>query len=125
MRNKLKFILVLWLVVIASVSHSVENKQLVFFFASECPYCHKMAPVILKVAKKYNLPVIGSSLDGKGISGFDKPLCDLKLARAFKIRSLPTIGGVDENKKEVGILIAGLHDETNIENTIINWLEGE
>jgi len=51
-----------------------KDYQLVFFFAENCPYCHKFAPVVKAVQAEYKLKLITYSFDGKGIAGFNKPL---------------------------------------------------
>ncbi|KAB2318964.1 conjugal transfer protein TraF [Betaproteobacteria bacterium SCN1] len=37
---------------------------LMFFFRSDCPYCHQQAPVLKLLEQQYGMPVLGVSLDG-------------------------------------------------------------
>ncbi|MEQ1591427.1 MAG: conjugal transfer protein TraF [Thiobacillaceae bacterium] len=43
---------------------------LMFFFRSDCPYCHQQAPVLRLLENIYGLPVMGVSLDGGTLPQF-------------------------------------------------------
>jgi len=42
-----------------------KHHGLIFFFRSDCPYCHAMAPIMKQIASKYGMEVLGISIDGK------------------------------------------------------------
>lgn len=44
-----------------------KDTQIWFFFASNCPYCHKMLPVLDVLKHKYNLKTFAVSMDKKNI----------------------------------------------------------
>jgi conjugal transfer pilus assembly protein TraF len=45
--------------------HTLAQKHgLIFFFKSDCPYCHAMAPTIKMLADKYGIDVLPVSIDG-------------------------------------------------------------
>ena len=43
---------------------------LMFFFRSDCPYCHQQAPVLRLLEQQYGMPVMGVSMDGGGLPQF-------------------------------------------------------
>lgn len=47
-----------------------------FFFRSDCPYCHKFAPVLNQFALKHGLEVIPVSLDGGALPEYPHPQMD-------------------------------------------------
>jgi thiol-disulfide isomerase/thioredoxin len=121
MRNLLAIILLFGV----TGAFATTGKQIIFFFDSTCPYCQEMAPIILKVAKKYKLPVVGNSLDGKPIKGFPHALANMKLAKIFQIQGLPTVGGVDYEHKQLSILVRGAQNESQFEQVLSSWVKGE
>src|SRR6185312_13633686 len=44
-----------------------KTHGLFFFFRSDCPYCHKFAPVLKRFEADYGLTVYPVSLDGGGL----------------------------------------------------------
>jgi thiol-disulfide isomerase/thioredoxin len=100
-----------------------EQKVLIFFFDQTCPYCQQMAPTVLKTSQKFNLKVVGNNLNGKSTLGFSEVLSNMKLAKIFKIRGLPTIGGVDFKAKTLTVISVGLCAEVELEQRINRWLQ--
>ena len=47
---------------------------LVFFFSSDCPYCHQFAPTMRQFQEQTHLPLYEFSFDGKPIPGYDTPI---------------------------------------------------
>ncbi len=43
---------------------------LMFFFRSDCPYCHQQAPVLRLLEQQYGMPVMGVSMDGGTLPQF-------------------------------------------------------
>lgn len=43
---------------------------LMFFFRSDCPYCHQQAPVLRLLERQYGMPVLGVSMDGGTLPQF-------------------------------------------------------
>lgn len=44
-----------------------KEHGLIFFFRSDCPYCHAMAPVLRSMSEKYGIEVLAVSVDGAGL----------------------------------------------------------
>jgi conjugal transfer pilus assembly protein TraF len=45
---------------------------LIFFYRSDCPYCHAMAPTVQLLQQKYGIEVLFVSTDGKPLPGLNK-----------------------------------------------------
>jgi conjugal transfer pilus assembly protein TraF len=56
---------------------------LFFFFRSDCPYCHRMAPTLKFLSEQYGIAVFPVSLDGGGLPEFPKPSRDNGMAAAW------------------------------------------
>lgn len=62
---------------IADAQHEANEDQhlrdiarehgLIFFFRSDCPYCHAMAPMLRQLSEKYGLEILAVSVDGAGL----------------------------------------------------------
>ncbi|MCL1064302.1 type-F conjugative transfer system pilin assembly thiol-disulfide isomerase TrbB [Shewanella benthica] len=62
---------------LAGSAQSAANPHdyaLVFFFRSDCPYCHQFAPKLLQLAAQTSTYTYAFSLDNKGIPGFEVPI---------------------------------------------------
>ena len=53
----------------ASLSQLAKEHGLLFFFRSDCPYCHAMAPNLRLLTEKYGFEVLAVSMDGKPMPG--------------------------------------------------------
>ena len=62
-----------------------------FFFKSDCPFCHKMAPILKYVAERYGITVFPISLDGKGLPEFPNPQTNNGMAQRLDIKQVPTL----------------------------------
>ena len=51
-----------------------HDYALVFFFRSDCPYCHKFAPKLQQLAAQTGTYTYAFSLDNQGIPGFEVPI---------------------------------------------------
>jgi conjugal transfer pilus assembly protein TraF len=48
------------------ISASAKQNAILFFFRSDCPYCHKYAPIVKEFAADYGFQET-ISLDGRGL----------------------------------------------------------
>jgi conjugal transfer pilus assembly protein TraF len=68
-----------------------KEHGLIFFFRSDCPYCHAMAPTLKMLADKYGVEVLGVSVDGMGLPEFPNPRDGRKQAVAWGIERVPAL----------------------------------
>lgn len=72
-------------------SHTLANTNtmqnpyaLVFFFSSDCSYCHQFAPTMQQFQQQTQLPLYEFSFDGKPIPGYHTPIPVMPdIARVF------------------------------------------
>lgn len=64
---------------------------LIFFFRSDCPYCHAMAPTIKMLSDKYGIEVLAVSVDGIGLPEFPNPRDGRTQAAAWGIERVPAL----------------------------------
>ncbi|OJA80688.1 conjugal transfer protein TraF [Burkholderia ubonensis] len=68
-----------------------KDHGLIFFFRSDCPYCHAMAPVMRMLADKYGIDVLGVTVDGRGIDEFPHPADGRSKAAAWGVERVPAL----------------------------------
>lgn len=68
-----------------------KEHGLIFFFKSNCPYCHAMAPTLKMLANRYGIEVLGVSLDGRGIQEFPNPRNGQAQAAAWGVERVPAL----------------------------------
>ena len=60
-----------------------------FFFRSDCPYCHAMAPTVLELQAKYGLQIVPVSLDGGTLPGLPPARMDNGIASTLRVTQVP------------------------------------
>lgn len=68
-----------------------KEHGLIFFFRSDCPYCHAMAPTLKMLSKQYGIEVLGVSIDGKGLPDFPHPKDGRAQAAKWGIERVPAL----------------------------------
>lgn len=68
-----------------------KNHGLIFFFKSDCQYCHAMAPTLKMLAGQFGIEVLGVSLDGKGIPHFPNPRDGRAQGAAWGVTRVPAL----------------------------------
>lgn len=66
-----------------------RDHALLFFFRSDCPYCHAYAPILEQFASRFGLMVVPVSLDGGGIPQYESPRADNGIARTLNVTQVP------------------------------------
>ncbi len=62
-----------------------------FFFRSDCPYCHRMAPTLKFLSEQYGMAVFPISLDGGGLPEFPNPSRDNGMAASIGASVVPLV----------------------------------
>jgi conjugal transfer pilus assembly protein TraF len=62
-----------------------------FFFRSDCPFCHRLAPTLKFLGETYGITVLPVSLDGGGLPDYPDPRRDNGLAEKLAIRQVPML----------------------------------
>ena len=68
-----------------------KEHGLIFFFKSDCPYCHAMAPVLKMLNEKYGIEVLAVSIDGAGLPDFPRFTDGRKNAALWGVERVPAL----------------------------------
>lgn len=93
------------------VADIAKTHGLVFFFKSDCPYCHDMAPVLRALENQYGVQVMAVSMDGGVVPGFPNPRRDNGISKFVSngegITTVPALYLVANQTKTVTSLGTG------------------
>lgn len=101
-----------------------------FFFASDCSYCHKQAPILQDMETVYGMKTLAISLDNKPLSNtiFTNFVSDRGHAKKYNVSLTPTIMLIKKGEEPVK-LSEGMLSKKDLENKILliarnkNWLD--
>jgi conjugal transfer pilus assembly protein TraF len=85
----------------SSVESLTSKYGLFFFFRSNCPYCHKFAPIMKMFEQEYGITVVPVSLDGIGLLEYPDPKSDNGIAKKLNVDVVPAVIAVDPKTGEV------------------------
>nr|WP_297529767.1 conjugal transfer protein TraF [uncultured Roseateles sp.] len=68
-----------------------RDHVLLFFFRSDCPYCHAFAPTLRGFEERHGLQVVPVSLDGGPLPNYPSPRRDNGIASALKVTQVPAV----------------------------------
>ncbi len=74
-----------------AVAELGRDHVLLFFFRSDCPYCHAFAPTILDFQARHGIKVEAVSIDGGAVPGFAGARRDNGIASALRVSQVPAI----------------------------------
>lgn len=66
-----------------------QSHVLMFFFRSDCKYCHAFAPIVQAFSRKHGIKVMPISLDGGPIPGFAEFKVDNGISKTLGVQSVP------------------------------------
>ena len=98
---------------------SAKENAILFFFRSDCPYCHKYAPIVREFAANYGYLVETVSLDGRGLPEYPNPRYNPQLAQRLKVETVPAIYLLNPKQNKVTAVGFGLSDYGTLGNKII------
>lgn len=76
----------------AALTKVAGQAGLFFFFRSDCPYCHRQAPLLMQLQERLGLRVLPISLDGAPMPGlYPQFVVDQGQARRMQVRATPTL----------------------------------
>lgn len=64
---------------------------LLFIFRSDCPYCHRFAPILKRFEQDYGITVFAVSLDGRGLPEYPHPQPDNGIAARMNATTVPAL----------------------------------
>lgn len=91
-----------------------QSKGLIFFFRSDCPYCHRFAPILSKFSEAFGFSVIPVSLDGEGLPEYPYPKKNYDLGRKLNVSVVPALFIVNPDSNTVSTVGYGYSDWTTL-----------
>ena len=74
-----------------AISALGKDHVLFFFFRSDCPYCHALAPTLAAFEARHGMKVVAISLDGGPMPGFADARGDNGIANTLKVAQVPAV----------------------------------
>jgi conjugal transfer pilus assembly protein TraF len=68
-----------------------KTHVLLFFFRSDCPYCHALAPILETFETRYGMHIVAISVDGGGLPNFPNFRRDNGIARSLQVTQVPAV----------------------------------
>ncbi|MFO1388309.1 conjugal transfer protein TraF [Cellvibrio sp.] len=103
----------------ASLIEISKKNGLLFFFRSDCPFCHKFAPILADLAKDFGFDVVPVSLDGGGLPEFPNPKVNNEMGRKLNVQSVPALYLVDPKNNSVSAVSYGFNNRVAVMDKII------
>ena len=75
----------------ASVATLGRDHVLIFFYRSDCPYCHTFAPTLQAFEARHGIQVVAVSVDGGAMPGFPRSRPDNGIATALQVTQVPAV----------------------------------
>lgn len=116
--------------IVAQNQYEVENNNnqlksiskengLIFFFRSDCPFCHRFAPVLKKFASQFGFTVIPVSLDGKGLDQYPYPKRNYDIGKKLNVSVVPALFMVNPESNSVSTVGYGYSDYTKLTQKVL------
>jgi conjugal transfer pilus assembly protein TraF len=74
---------------------------LLFIFRSDCPYCHRLAPILKRFEQEFGMTVFAVSLDGKGLPEYPNPQRDNGIATRLNASVVPALYLTAPSRREI------------------------
>lgn len=97
-----------------------DDYGLFFVFRSDCPFCHKMAPIVKSFASKYDFSVFPISQDGVGLPEYPNPRADNGLSKKMNITRVPALFLVNPKRRDIIPISFGLLSHSELTQRLIS-----
>ncbi len=97
-----------------TVRKLARTHGLFFFFRSDCPYCHRFAPILARIQARYGIEVLPISLDGGALPDYPAPRRDNGLSARLGVTTVPSLFLVEPTSGDVIPIGAGLLSEHDV-----------
>ena len=98
----------------AVVRKLAATHGLVFVFRSDCPFCHRFAPVLKRFAQQHGLAVLAVSLDGGTLPEYPDARPDNGIAARLNARAVPALYLTQPSRREFSVVGFGLMSDTDL-----------
>ena len=73
------------------VKSLAATHALLFIFRSDCPYCHRFAPILKRFEQEFGMTVFAVSLDGRGLPEYPNAALDNGIATRLNASTVPAL----------------------------------
>ncbi|MDV7546763.1 conjugal transfer protein TraF [Acinetobacter pittii] len=104
------------------LKNSSKDNAIIFFFRSDCAYCHKYAPILKQFASNYGYAVLSYSLDGRGLPDYPKPRYSPQLAQRLNVMGVPATYILNPRLNRITNVSYGLSDYSTLTSNMLDAL---
>ncbi|MBI2224938.1 MAG: conjugal transfer protein TraF [Betaproteobacteria bacterium] len=83
------------------VRNLAATHGLLFIFRSDCPYCHRFAPILKRFEQEFGMMVFPVSLDGRGLPEYPNPQLDNGIATRLNASVVPALYLTAPSKRQI------------------------
>ena len=83
------------------VRNLASTHGLLFIFRSDCPYCHRFAPILKRFEQEFGMTVFPVSLDGRGLPEYPNPQMDNGIAARLNASMVPALYLTAPSKRQI------------------------
>ena len=98
----------------AAVRQLATTHGLVFVFRSDCPFCHRFAPILKRFAQQHGLAVLAVSLDGGTLPDYPDARPDNGIAARLNARTVPALYLTQPSRREFRPVGFGMMSDTDL-----------
>ena len=84
-----------------AVRNLASTHGVLFIFRSDCPYCHRLAPILKRFEQEYGMTVFPVSLDGRGLPEYPNPQPDNGIATRLNASMVPALYLSAPSKRQI------------------------
>ena len=100
------------------VQELAKDHVIFFYFRSDCPYCHKLAPLLLVLQQNTGMKIVAISTDGEGLPEFPNYKVDNGSADRLGVTKTPTLMLANPGAKQIQYLGVGVMSPADIQRRI-------
>ena len=78
-----------------------STHALLFIFRSDCPYCHRFAPILKRFGEEFGMVVFPVTLDGRGLPEYPNPQLDNGIATRLDASVVPALYLTAPSKRQI------------------------
>ncbi len=97
-----------------------KEKGFLFFFKSDCYYCHLFAPTLKEFSEEYGFNVLPVSIDGKGIKEYPYPNRPNSIMKQLNITTVPALFMIDPNKNQMMPISYGVNSWADLKRKLLS-----
>ena len=84
-----------------TIKNLASTHGLLFIFRSDCPYCHRLAPILKRFEQEFGMTVFAVSLDGQGLPEYPNPQPDNGIATRLNASMVPALYLTAPSRREI------------------------